>query len=93
MALKRISTRGGVVVVNDGQGDITLTKIEVDARDKDPSKVQEDLESKAGRSLSVQVFYHKNRDGSIAVATGSPPMTNGVVVWPEDQKPGNEGKA
>lgn len=85
MGLKRVSTLHGELVVNDGRGEVKLSATEVRDRKGREDKVQGELEAKAGRSLGVPVFYHKNRDGSIAVATGTPPMTNGVVVWTEDQ--------
>ena len=87
MGLKRVSTLHGELVVNDGRGEVKMTAAEVQSRKGREDRVQGELEAKAGRGLGVPVFYHKNRDGSIAVATGAPPMINGVVVWPEDQLP------
>ena len=78
MGLKRVSTLYGELVVNDGRGEVKMTATEVQGRKGPDSQVQGELESKAGRALSVPVFYHKNRDGSPASATGVPPD-----VWPE----------
>lgn len=43
-----------------------------------PAKVLAEVERLAQQSLPF--FFHFNRDGSLAVATGAPPD-----VWPEDE--------
>ena len=93
MGLKRNSTLHGELVVNDGRGEVKMTTTEIQSRKGREDQVQGELETKAGRTLAVPIFYHKNRDGSIAVATGAPPMTNGVVVWPEDAPDVSGGRA
>lgn len=42
-----------------------------------PAKLKAEAERQAGKGLAV--FFHINRDGSIALATGAAPG-----VWPED---------
>jgi len=43
-----------------------------------PAKLRAEAARQAGRGLA-EVYFHFNRDGSVAVATGQAP-----AVWPED---------
>ncbi len=51
---------------------------DADASGKNSAKLKSTLETKFGKSLP-NVFVHKNRDGSFALATDVKPK-----VWPED---------
>ena len=45
------------------------------------SALEADLASKKPQAETTPIFLHKNKAGTIAVATGSAPK-----VWPEDEK-------
>ena len=52
---------------------------DADASGKNEGNLKSTLETKFGKSLP-NVFVHKNKDGSFALATGRAPN-----VWPEDK--------
>lgn len=73
---KRAAQGKAVVLVVDGQ------EIEIDHAALDSlntaGKLEAAVEGMAGRELPV--FFHINRDGSLAMAWGEAPR-----VWPEDE--------
>ena len=45
------------------------------------AKLYDDLVDQIGKTPDTPVFFHKNRNGTIVIATGQEPD-----VWPEDEK-------
>lgn len=82
MAIRRIATakpgKGKPAVTIEINGNTTeLEHAELIAYDT-PAKILIEMERRTGIELSG-VFFHVNRDNSIAMATGKPPSP-----WPED---------
>jgi len=79
MGLERINTQSKQVILKiDGQT-VIVNATEIQTRNEVQTKSL--LESRLGRSFPFPVFFHKNRDGSMAVAIHNPPG-----VWPEDER-------
>jgi len=79
MGLERINTYNKQVLLKvDGQT-VAVSPVELQPRNEAETKTL--LESRLGKSFPFPIFFHKNRDGSVAIATGEHPE-----VWPEDEK-------
>lgn len=84
MALMRVGTLKGEVVIDDGKGEVKLSKVEVDSRKGSDEQVKGEMESKAGRSIDIPLYFRKHKDtGRMMVATG---------VEPEEWPDGSKGK-
>lgn len=79
MGLKRISTLRQVVI-DDSEASVSLSLRDGANRERTGLQLKEEL-SRQLPAPSTPIFIHKNRNGTIAVATGVEPE-----VWPEDQR-------
>lgn len=80
MGLTSISTlKGELVIEIDGRSAV-FTKADITARVGKEAQIKSEIEAKMGRTLGIPIFFHRNRDGTLAVATGREPE-----MWPEDE--------
>jgi hypothetical protein len=77
------STAAGGVVLDDGAVKVEIAAAALGTHDT-PAKLLAEAERQAGKALSG-VFFHVNRDGSVAIATGQEPD-----AWPEDTEPDSQ---
>lgn len=80
MGLTRISTRKGEFVIEINGRSAAFTKEDITARVGKEAQIKAEIEGKLGRALGIPIFFHRNRDGTLAVATGRAPE-----MWPEDE--------
>lgn len=68
-----------IEIETEETGTSIITRTEINADDR-ASAVLSELESKIGRGRINNLFIHRNRNGTYAIATGAEPTT-----WPEDE--------
>ena len=76
------SKQGSAVVIEIDRAKFEVTHANLTTYDT-VEKIKAEIERQASLSAKQlpKIFFHKNRDGSIAIATGDEPK-----VWPEDEK-------
>lgn len=79
MGLKRIVTRNGIVI-EDTTRTATISLRDGANRERTEAQLNTEL-SRQLPDMTTQVFIHKNRNGTVAVATGVEPE-----IWPENQR-------
>jgi hypothetical protein len=85
MALRRVATtrkaeKGYAVLVETGKEAYLLTADDLLTYDSaEKAKIELERQVSASKETLPPLFVHKNRDGSLALATGAAPD-----VWPED---------
>jgi hypothetical protein len=86
MALRRVATtrkteKGYAVLVETEKQTYLLTADDLLTYDSaEKVKTELDRQVSAAKETLPPLFVHKNRDGSLALATGGAP-----AVWPEDE--------
>lgn len=85
MALKRISTprriEKSAVVIGTERGEISILQSQMTMLDTEAKLVVAIQAAATTSSVQLpQLYAHKNRDGSFALAAGAAPK-----VWPEDE--------
>lgn len=78
MGLTHLSVKGDVNVRRDGK-DVVTAKSDVAKRAKTQLELQAEATTKTAMTTRP-VHIHKNRDGTLACAVGTPPEQ-----WPEDE--------
>jgi len=80
MTFRRIATTGDRITIETTTGDPIRLSPNALALLSTDAQIKSAIDAAAGNT--VPVFVHRNRDGSIAIATGLQPDP-----WPEDRKP------